>query len=38
MDALSTNIAIVDYVGGEKPYLEAIKNNDRVLADITYIF
>lgn len=38
IDALSTNIGFVDYFGGEKPYFESLKNNDRFFADITYNF
>lgn len=38
MDALSANVGIVDYIGGERPMMEAIKNNDRLFADIRYSF
>ncbi len=38
MDALNANIGVVEYIGGDKPFIEAIKNNDRVFADITYSF
>jgi len=38
MDALSSNVGVVDYIGGERPFMDAIKNNDRVFADITYSF
>jgi len=38
MDAVSTNIGIVDYIGGDKPLTEALKDNDRIFADITYSF
>lgn len=38
MDALSANFGIVDYIGGDKPYFESIKDNDRIFADITYSF
>ena len=38
MDALSANLGIVEYIGGDKAYIEAIKDNDRVFADITYSF
>jgi len=38
MDAVSANVGLVDYIGGDKPYLEALKNNDRIFADITYSF
>ncbi|MDA7816806.1 DUF1302 domain-containing protein [Sulfurimonas sp.] len=37
-DSISTNIGVVDYIGGEKVYFESIKNNDRFFADITYSF
>ena len=37
-DALNANFGIVDYIGGDKPMMEAIKNSDRVFADITYSF
>jgi len=38
MEAVNANLGFVDYIGGEKPFLEAIKNNDKVFADITYSF
>lgn len=38
MDALSANFGVVDYIGGDKPYFESIKDNDRIFADITYSF
>ena len=38
MDALSANLGIVEYMGGDKAYMQAIKDNDRVFADITYSF
>lgn len=38
MDALSTNFGVVDYIGGDKPLTEAIKDNDRVFFDIRYSF
>lgn len=37
-DALNANFGIVDYVGGDKPMMEALKSNDKVFADITYSF
>lgn len=37
-DALSTNFGVVDYIGGDKALMEAVKDNDRVFADITYSF
>lgn len=38
MDGVSANIGIVDYIGGDRPFMEANKENDRVFADITYSF
>ena len=38
MDAVSANFGIVDYIGGDRPFMEAIKNNDKVFADISYSF
>ncbi len=38
MDALSANIGFVDYIGGDKAFLEGIKDNDRLFADIRYSF
>lgn len=38
MDAVSVSIGVIDYIGGEKPFLEAIKNNDRVFVDMRYSF
>lgn len=38
MDALVANIGLVDYIDGDKPFIKAISNNDRVFADITYSF
>ncbi len=38
MDAVSLNVGIVDYIGGDKPLSEAIKDNDRIFADIKYSF
>ena len=37
-DALSANFGVVDYIGGDKIFMEATENNDRVFADITYSF
>ena len=37
-DALSSNIGVVDYMGGDKTLMEKVKNNDRVFADIKYSF
>ena len=36
-DAISTNIGVVDYIGGSKLF-DNIKNNDMVFADISYSF
>ena len=38
MDAVIANFGIVDYIGGDRPFMEGIKNNDRVFADISYSF
>ncbi len=38
MDALSANAGVVDYIGGERPMMEAIKDNDRFFVDIRYSF
>jgi len=38
VDALSVNFGVVDYIGGDKPFTEAIKNNDRIFAEISYSF
>ncbi len=42
MDALSANFGIVDYIAptedSNKPFMKAIKDNDRIFADITYSF
>ena len=38
MDALVANVGVVDYIGGNKPLMEANKDNDRIFADITYSF
>jgi len=37
-NAVEATVGAVDYLGGEKPFFEAIKNNDRIFADITYSF
>ena len=37
-DALNANFGIVDYIGGDKVFMEATEDNDRVFADITYSF
>lgn len=36
-DAISTNIGVVDYIGGSKLF-DSIKKNDMVFADISYSF
>lgn len=38
IDALVANIGLVDYIDGDKPFIKAISDNDRVFADITYSF
>ena len=38
MDAVVANFGIVDYIDGDKPFMKAISDNDRVFADITYSF
>jgi hypothetical protein len=38
MDGVSANFGVVDYIYGEKPFAQAISDNDRVFADITYSF
>jgi len=38
MTALNANFGIVDYIDGDKPFTKAIKDNDRIFADITYSF
>ena len=38
MDALSSNVGVVEFIGGDKPLMEANKDNDRVFADVTYSF
>ena len=37
-DALNANFGLVDYIVGDRPFTEAIQDNDRVFADITYSF
>ncbi len=37
-NAVSVNVGFVDYIDGDKPFPRAIKDNDRVFADITYSF
>jgi len=38
MEAVNLNVGIVDYIGGDKPLMEAVKDNDRVFADIRFSF
>ncbi|MEA3370330.1 MAG: DUF1302 family protein [Campylobacterota bacterium] len=38
MDAVVANFGVVDYIDGDKPFIKAISDNDRVFADITYSF
>jgi hypothetical protein len=38
MQAVNVNLGVVDYIGGERPFMESIKDNDRVFADIQYSF
>ena len=38
IDAVVANIGLVDYIDGDKPFASAIKDNDKVFADITYSF
>jgi len=38
MDAVVANVGVVDYIGGDKPLMEANKDNDRIFADIRYSF
>jgi len=37
-DAIGLNAGIVEYIDGDKPLMKAIKDNDRIFADITYSF
>jgi hypothetical protein len=37
-DAIGLNVGVVDYIDGDKPIMNAIKNNDKVFGDITYSF
>ncbi|MDA3909261.1 MAG: DUF1302 domain-containing protein [Sulfurimonas sp.] len=36
--AVALNAGIVEYIDGDKPLMKAIKDNDRIFADITYSF
>jgi Protein of unknown function (DUF1302) len=37
-NAIGLNAGIVEYIDGDKPLMKAIKDNDRIFADITYSF
>jgi len=37
-DNIELNVGIVDYIGGDKIVLDALSNNDRIFADISYHF
>jgi len=37
-DAVGLNLGVVDYLDGDKPFPKAIRDNDRVFADLTYSF
>ncbi len=38
MDGVTSNIGVVDYIGGDNVFMEAVKDNDRIFADISYSF
>jgi hypothetical protein len=38
IDALNTEFGYVEYIGGDKPFLELNKDNDRFFANIKYSF
>ena len=38
MDGVTSNIGVVDYIGGDNIFMEAVKDNDRIFADISYSF
>jgi uncharacterized protein DUF1302 len=38
MQAVNVNVGVVDYIGGDRPFMESIKDNDRLFADIQYSF
>jgi hypothetical protein len=38
VDALNAEFGYVEYIGGDKPFLELNKDNDRVFANIKYSF
>lgn len=37
-DALNLTLGAVDYLGGDKSFFDAIRNNDRIFADLKYSF
>ncbi|EDZ62747.1 hypothetical protein SMGD1_2710 [Sulfurimonas gotlandica GD1] len=37
-NAIGLNAGIVEYIDGDKPLMKAIRDNDRIFADITYSF
>ena len=37
-DGLMATVGVVDYVGGDKPMMEALSDNDRVFAEVQYSF
>ena len=38
VNAIGLNAGIVEYIDGDKPLMKAIRDNDRIFADITYSF
>jgi len=38
IDGVTSNVGVVDYVGGDNFFMDKVKDNDRVFADITYSF
>ena len=42
MDAVVANLGVIDYLSAakpeDKPFVDAISNNDKIFADITYSF
>ncbi len=37
-DKISTTLGVIDYIGGDKPSWESVKNNDKVFATLKYNF
>lgn len=37
-DGLIATIGVIDYIGGDKPLLDALSNNDRIFAELKYSF